>query len=180
MDDVNVFQNDGDLAELGLSGKELATFVQLLGRLINTNKEGGGSLAKPSQARLVEIADGLYRVRRRRELLMTESFGGDLFADPAWDILLDLYVQNSRSEDVSVTRACAAAVVPVTTALRYITVLADRGLIERTKNPDDGRSYLLRLTGRAVELMEEILAEMAPSPQPGQGESHVSALISRG
>jgi len=162
MDDVKVFQDNKDLADLGLSGKELATFVQLLGRLINTNRENASQPAKPSQARLIEIADGLYRLRRRREALMSPAFGADLFADPAWDILLDLYVKNGRNEDVSVTQACSAAVVPVTTALRYITVLADRGLIERSKNPDDGRSYLLRLSADALHLMEDILTEMAP------------------
>lgn len=176
MDDANVFQGNEDLADLGLSGKELATFVQLLGRLINTNRENGSQPAKPSQARLIEIADGLYRLRRRREALMSPVFGADLFADPAWDILLDLYVKNGRSEDVSVTQACSAAVVPVTTALRYITVLADRGLIERSKNPDDGRSYLLRLSTEAMRLIEEILTEMMPGTASRE-ETAFSALL---
>lgn len=90
---------------------------------------------------------------------MAARFGGDIFSDPAWDIILDLYIHNSKNMDVSVTSVCAASMVPITTALRYITVLSERGLIERSKNPKDGRSYLLRLTPEAIRIVEDVLAD---------------------
>lgn len=181
MGDVHIFQDNAELSGLGLTGKELSTFVQLLARLVNTSK--GASAPEPAAApadstSLIQMAEGLSRLRRRREALMTNKFGGDIFADPAGDIMLYLYIHSGRGEPVSVTRACSAANVPITTALRYVTVLADRGLIERSKNPEDGRSYLLKLSPAAIELMEETIGEMlprqpaspAPSDQPADAE----------
>lgn len=163
MGDVHSFQYNADLSALGLDGKELSTFVSLLSRLISTSNEVKEGSRKISEQSLTTIAENLYRFRRRRDALMTSRFGTDIFADPAWDIILDLYIQNSKNQDVCVTSACTAAMVPVTTALRYITVLSDRGMIERSKNHKDGRSYLLRLSPEAIRIVEELLTEFAPT-----------------
>jgi DNA-binding MarR family transcriptional regulator len=109
----------------------------------------------------------MYQVRRRREALMTARFGGDIFSDPAWDIILDLYIHNSRNQDVSVTSVCAASMVPITTALRYVTVLSERGLIERSKNPKDGRSYLLRLSAAGLQAIEDLLTDVDEGLETG-------------
>ena len=103
---------------------------------------------------------------------MTSQFGADIFADPAWDIILDLYIHNSKHQDVCVTSACAAAMVPITTALRYITVLSDRGMIERSKNQKDGRSYLLRLSPKAIHIIEELLTELIPPIEQREPRHH--------
>lgn len=160
MADIHILKDDIDLSGLGLDGRELNTFVNLLSRLINTIGEAQDGPRKLPERNLTTIAENLYRLRRRRDALMTERFGADIFADPAWDILLDLYIHNSRNQDVSVTSVCAASMVPITTALRYITLLSDRGMIERSKNPKDGRSYLLRLSSDAVQLLEEVLRDI--------------------
>lgn len=164
MGDVHILKDNADLSALGLDGAELATFVSLLSRLISTSNEAKEGPRKVPELSLTAAAENLYRFRRRRDTMMTARFGADLFADPAWDIILDLYIHNSKNQDVCVTSACAAAMVPITTALRYITVLSDRGLIERSKNQKDGRSYLLRLSPDAVRMVEELLTEVMPSP----------------
>ena len=163
MGDVHIFQDNADLSALGLDGKELSTFVNLLSRLISTSNEAKEGPRKIPAQNLTAIAENLYRIRRRRDALMTSRFGTDIFADPAWDIILDLYIHNSNNKDVCVTSACAAAMVPITTALRYITVLSDRGMIERSKNQKDGRSYLLRLSPEAIQIVEELLTDVAAS-----------------
>ncbi len=174
MGDVHIFQDNADLSALGLDGKELSTFVNLLSRLISTSNEAKEGPRKDPERNLTAIAENMYRFRRRRDSLMTSQFGADVFADPAWDIILDLYIQNSKNQDVCVTSACAAAMVPITTALRYITVLSDRGMIERSKNQKDGRSYLLRLSPEAVHIVEELLTELVP-PIEHQELRHHSA-----
>ncbi len=163
MGDVHIFQDNADLSALGLDGKELSTFVSLLSRLISTSTEAKEGPRKMPEQSLTAIAENLYRFRRRRDALMATKFGTDIFADPAWDIILDLYIHNSKNQDVCVTSACAAAMVPITTALRYITVLSDRGMIERSKNQKDGRSYLLRLSPEAAHIVEELLTELVPA-----------------
>ena len=157
MGEVHIFKDDINLSELGLDGRELSTFVNLLSRLISTSSETKEGPRKLPEQNLTIIAENMYRLRRRRDALMAARFGGDIFSDPAWDIILDLYIHNSRNQDVSVTSVCSASMVPITTALRYITLLSERGLIERSKNPKDGRSYLLRLSPEAIRIIEELL-----------------------
>lgn len=159
MGQVHIFKDDINLSELGLDGKELSTFVSLLSRLISTSAETREGPRKVPEPNLTAIAEKIYRVRRRRDALMTARFGGEIFSDPAWDIILDLYIHNSKNQDVSVTSVCAASMVPITTALRYVTVLSERGLIERSKNPKDGRSYLLRLSSEAIRIVENLLID---------------------
>jgi DNA-binding MarR family transcriptional regulator len=159
MGQIHMFEDDINLSNLGLDGKELSTFVNLLSRLISSSGETKEGPRKLPEQNLTAIAERVYRVRRRRDALMTARFGGEIFSDPAWDIILDLYIHNSKNQDVSVTSVCSASMVPITTALRYITVLSERGLIERSKNPKDGRSYLLRLTPEAIRIVEDLLAD---------------------
>ena len=70
----------------------------------------------------------------------------DLLHDPALDILLYLFISSRRHSEVSVSSACYAANVPQTTGLRYISKLSERGLLQRTDDPFDGRRQLLELT----------------------------------
>src|SRR5690606_24209072 len=70
-----------------------------------------------------QVRDWL-RVRRLRD----EFLPGDLFADPAWDMLLDLFAARLEQERVSVSSLCIASAVPPTTALRWIRTLTEKGL----------------------------------------------------
>ena len=92
--------------------------------------------------RLAEIAGREYRARRSRE----RYFDRTLFGEPAWDILIDLFIQQSSGKTVSVTSAAIASQVPVTTALRHLAALQKAGLVERMRSAADARVKLLRLT----------------------------------
>ena len=94
----------------------------------------------------------LYDLRRRRD----EQFGDDLFLDPSWDILLDLYVSKHNKKRISVTSACIASAAAPTTALRYIGMLEQRGLVKRYADPLDARRSFLDLSEEACEKMESI------------------------
>ena len=82
------------------------------------------------------------RFRRLRK----SHFDADLFADPAWDMLLDLFIQRSVGQRVAITSACIASSVPSTTALRWIAQLESRGLLFREEDPSDGRRAFVGLT----------------------------------
>jgi len=97
----------------------------------------------------------IIRRRRRRETL----FRADLFADPAWDMLLDLYAATLENGSVSVTSLCIAAAVPATTALRWITALTDARLLERVADPQDGRRIFIRLGAEARQRMDRYFDE---------------------
>lgn len=89
-------------------------------------------------------------LRRRRD----ELFPPGLFADPAWDMLLDLYGAHIAQHRVPVSSLCIAAAVPATTALRWIGRLENEGLVTRRSDPHDGRRVFIELTPRAIEAME--------------------------
>lgn len=84
----------------------------------------------------------IQQLRNRRKDLL----GCDLFGDPAWDILLDLYAAGLEGRTVSVTSACIASGAPDTTALRYLCHLEKAGLVERRQDIADGRRRFVRLT----------------------------------
>ncbi|MDR7058544.1 MarR family transcriptional regulator [Sphingopyxis sp. BE235] len=100
----------------------------------------------------------MLRQRRMRE----QYFPADLFADPAWDMLLDLYAAWLERQPVSVSSLCIAAAVPATTALRWIKTMTDAGLFLREDDPHDGRRIFIALAegasdalGRYFEALEE-------------------------
>lgn len=86
-----------------------------------------------------------------------KEFGSELFYDPAWNILLDLYVHRQRNIPVSVSSLCIASKVPMTTALRWLTVLKDKGLIERRPDPRDHRRHFIGLSDAGLTMMERTL-----------------------
>ena len=91
----------------------------------------------------------MLRQRRMRE----QYFPADLFADPAWDMLLDLYAARLERQPVSVSSLCIAAAVPATTALRWIKTMTDAGLFLREDDPDDGRRIFIALAEGACEAL---------------------------
>ncbi|WP_336957767.1 winged helix DNA-binding protein [Sphingobium aquiterrae] len=96
----------------------------------------------------MQIRD-LIRTRRLRDQFLP----ADLFADPAWDMMLDLMAARLAGERVSVSSLCIAAAVPPTTALRWIRQLTDRGMLERHADPTDGRRVFIALSDGAAEAL---------------------------
>jgi hypothetical protein len=106
-------------------------------------------------------AKGVRRMLRQRRM-REQYFPADLFADPAWDMLLDLYAARLERQPVSVSSLCIAAAVPATTALRWIKTMTDAGLFLREADPHDGRRIFIALAegacdalGRYFEALEE-------------------------
>lgn len=87
-------------------------------------------------------------------------FDGGLFADPAWDMLLDLTAAYGEGQRVSVTSLCIASGVPATTALRWIGQMTEDGLFERVEDPTDRRRAFVGLSKTAREAMVGYFAEI--------------------
>ena len=98
--------------------------------------------------------------------LITRYFDADLFADPAMDILLDLYAAAEEGKKVCTSSACIAAAVPSTTALRWIARLKAAQLIEERPDPADGRRKWLSLTKKAHATMTAFLERINPRIAP--------------
>ena len=115
----------------------------------------GAILPEPAAANgdMVNRARKYLKARRRRETL----FPADLFGEPAWDILLSLYVAQAERRPVSISSACIAAAVPSTTALRWIGKLEASGLVVRRPDSQDHRFTWLTLTPGVSERVEQWL-----------------------
>jgi len=106
----------------------------------------GSATAPADHAMLMK---NLYGLRRDR----CDIFPAGIFADPAWDILIDLYQAKLEFRRISVSDACIAACVPPTTALRHIGKLDQMGLLKRVQDQHDARRVYLELTTEAESMM---------------------------
>jgi DNA-binding MarR family transcriptional regulator len=97
------------------------------------------------------------RAWQRADALRHQPDDVSLFNDPAWNILLDLYIRRSEARKVSITSACLASRIPSSTAIRWIDRLHNSGWIEKIADMKDGRRIFLVLTDKAVNRIEKIL-----------------------
>ena len=84
-----------------------------------------------------------YKSRRKRDLIFGSN---DLFGEPAWDMIVDLYIASEEGMRVSVSSLCIASAGPMTTALRWISILESEGIIFRVADENDARRVFLFLT----------------------------------
>ena len=89
-----------------------------------------------------ETVNALIRARRARAKFMPD----DMFAEPAWDMMLDLLRAEIEGERIYVSSLCIASGVPPTTALRWIGSMVEKGLFVRSSDPRDGRRAFIALT----------------------------------
>lgn len=109
-----------------------------------------------ADAALVCVAKRLYSMRKVRDDLL----GAVLFSEPAWDILLDLFISDHERHKLSVSAVCIGARAPSATALRYLAMLQDADLVERTRDERDGRRSHVRLTPLGRRRMTGLLARL--------------------
>ena len=123
----------------------VAAVASFGGRAVMTRRDFD---AVPAEAEIdAETVRALIRVRRLRE----QFFPRDLFADPAWDMLLDLMAARLEQSRVAVSSLCIAASMPATTALRWIRTLAEHNLFIRRQDPETSEfRALLRGSGLMV------------------------------
>ena len=92
----------------------------------------------------------LRTIRRAR----AQHFPSDLFSDPCWEMLLDLYDARLAGAEVTVTSLGAASGVPLTTALRRMEALQTHSLIIRVEDAGDKRRTIIRLTAPGLQAVE--------------------------
>lgn len=109
--------------------------------------------ADPSFADLQELGAKLLKSRQGRANYVSE----DLISEPAWSILLDLVVAGLKGERVATSSACAAAQVPLSTALRHVNQLIQAGWVKRVNDPNDKRRTFLELQPRYFDIMVNYL-----------------------
>ena len=122
----------------------------------------GATVEKPDNATGEAPAVSLDMIRQviRARRIRGRFFDEELFADPAWDMLLDLLQAEIAQHRVPVSSLCIAAAVPPTTALRWIKTMTDVGLFQRRADPHDGRRIFVELSPGASEAMRRYFGEV--------------------
>ena len=120
--------------------------------------ESGGNV---TDAELARVVREVIRSRKRRG----EFFQQELFGEPAWDILLELYAASLARRKTSISGACHMSGVPPTTALRWIGRLEELGLVQRSADQVDNRRFWLSLTPRTRTALRAYFATMLLTPK---------------
>jgi len=119
--------------------------------------DAGSAIAQPD--RRLNLARWMYWSREIRP-----PTGAELYGEPAWDLLLDLYLRQKSGTRSSITSACIGARAPHTTALRYVGALCEAGWLERIVDETDRRRNWLALTplaeARLDRYFDRLLATM--------------------
>jgi DNA-binding MarR family transcriptional regulator len=94
---------------------------------------------------LVKLAQTIIEARRRR----AEIFNPAMFGEPAWELLLTLFVMDREGPRLTIGRLAQVAGTKLTTALRWLEYLEDQEFVRREQHPNDARTAFIELTDKA-------------------------------
>jgi DNA-binding MarR family transcriptional regulator len=108
--------------------------------------------------------DRSHQVKRASRILAARQqrrkyFSPEIFGEPAWEMLLALYVAEERGPRLTVTRLCHNSGFPLTTALRWLHFLEAEHLVTRVASPVDKRIFYLDLAANARSALDRLLLE---------------------
>lgn len=164
----------------GVRLQSIADEVGRIARTLATLGEGGGFVPRtsglsdavmafkpePAVVSTTPISASEIRTMIRLRRMRERFFDAELFADPAWDMMLDLMAARAEHVRVSVSSLCIAAAVPATTALRWIKTLTDQGIFTRVADPTDGRRVFIELSDTAAARIGKYFAAVKGAAAP--------------
>lgn len=98
------------------------------------------------------MAERLYAERRKRD----EFFPPTLFGEPAWDLLLTLFVARDDGRAITLPEAYRAARIDERHGPTLIERLVASGLVERSHNRGDA----VLLTDHGMDRLSDYLADL--------------------
>jgi len=170
-DGRGAIRNEGELSPgLQSLADEVARIARALASLANEAPSLGsdvfsdgliGYRAEP--AAIVErstapVGASEVRAMIRARRLRDRHLPPELFGEPAWDMLLDLFAARIERVKVAVSSLCIAGAVPPTTALRTIRYMTERGLFARVADPVDKRRVFIEMTDETAFAMQAYVA----------------------
>jgi DNA-binding MarR family transcriptional regulator len=137
---------------INLSQTDLESVQRLLTGLAEGGSGGQDADSEAMQRRLVNIARASLSVRRRRSDFLHRAMLGE----PAYDMLLGLYVAEAEGELLTAARLADTAGVAPSSALRWIDYLAAKELVVREPHPTRKRASVLKLSCKGRAALEGI------------------------
>ena len=150
---MSAHEKDDEPEGVTLSPKDVRNAVRLL-ELLKTRRNGPNE--ESSRENLLSVARFSLEARQGR----VEHFSPAMFGEPAWDLLLALYVTQADTPAPAVSSLAKAAGIAITTAFRWIEYLEEKRLIERQRSSDDGRALTVALTTEGRARLEGFFADL--------------------
>jgi hypothetical protein len=147
---VRLRQLSDEVSRIAATLARLSTGPTVASRAVET--EQLGDIPEVS----VETLRAVIRARRLRG----RYFDEELFADPAWDMLLDLLYAEISNLRVPVSSLCIAAAVPATTGLRWLKPMVQQGIFLRQADPHDGRRVYVELAPPSSQALRRYFADV--------------------
>ena len=148
------------VAKLRQISDEVSRIAATLARLSTNPAATAIERPEPATGEIPPVSLDVVRQVIRARRVRGRFFDETLFADPAWDMLLDLFQAEISQHRVPVSSLCIAAAVPATTALRWIKTMTDAGHFQRRADPHDGRRVFVELSPQASNAMRRYFAEV--------------------
>jgi len=111
-----------------------------------------GAIPEISAAQVMAV----IRARRARGNYLPD----ELFADPAWDIMLHLLHAEIAHGRVSVSSACLASGLPERVGLRWLNTMAEHGLAQVHADPNDSAGGLVELAPEVSRALRRYFREV--------------------
>jgi DNA-binding MarR family transcriptional regulator len=149
----------GDVVISAHDAREIARLLQLL-QPEHRQPVHWRPDAKPSvppnlpRAKLLARAQALYAERNRR----THFFNRSIFGEPAWEMLLSLYIMDGHR--LTAGKLASMIDAPQTTALRWVQYLEKEGLVARGADPDDRRFTCIELLDHGRNLLDRYFSSL--------------------
>ena len=156
-------QQDADKERtITLSQRDVRAARRLLKLLLQEDTEVSQQLegsVRPagdtSRAALIARAREEFGNRRRR----TATFERPMFGEPAWDMLLALYILDVSGQRQTTGALMQFSGAPITTARRWLDYLVGTGLALRSHHPTDQRIMFVSLTEKGRNALDLYYSE---------------------
>ena len=107
-----------------------------------------------------DVLTELAQLELKSERLKSEISRVKYTGDPAWRILLELYISQQGKYKIQTTYLIEQAHLSHATGSRWLWLLVDQGLVKRVGMEGDQRSKLVELTAEGRNAVESYLTAL--------------------
>ncbi len=162
--------DEDDVVLSAADAREIARLLKLLqppsksrinDNYIRRHPTEPGPFGRPARARLIARAEKVFSERNRRSQYLSKA----MFGEPAWDLLLCLYIMNGRR--VTFGNLVQLVGEPMTTAVRWLDYLEKEHLVARRQDGVDRRVVCIELLDRGRDILDSYFGSMPDDGSAG-------------
>lgn len=144
--------------------QDAARLLEMIASLTKHDKGQAVRRAKPEEPAGMTDPEALVAKARRhlRDRELRKQFlSRATFGEPAWEMLLVLYIQQFSDKRLTIGRLADLVDTPLSTAQRWIAYLQKERLIDKEGHPADRRMAYVTLLDKGRAVLDEYFARVA-------------------